>query len=317
METEGQASEQPTAESAALSIVEGWLQPETPAEAAAPEEQSSEEPAAEAPETPTEAETKAEEIRRHKLKVKAEGGVDEEIEVDDNELKSGYMRTKDYTRKTQELARERDAVQSKVREAVEPQLKQYQERLQLFEKAVWNALAPEVNGTDWNKLAQENPAEWAARMQKVTNVNQVLSAVKQENERIAKESQARSQEQQQKAIREAVETLQRDIPGWGEETYRSVLKSGTEFGFDAKELAEIIDPRAIKVLHAAHKYMELQKAKPSVENKVKDVPKVLKPGTAEKPDPKAEKWKETTNRVRKSGGRDADALLDMAKHFVS
>jgi hypothetical protein len=177
-------------------------------------------------------------------------------------------------------------------------------------------LAPEVNQTDWNKLAQENPAEWAVRMQKVTNVNQVLEAVKQEQARLAQENQGRFRQQQQKAIQEAIETLQTDIPGWNEELYKSVLKSGTEFGFSSQEVGQIVDPRAIKVLHAAHKWNELQRAKPSVDKKVANVPKVVKPGTAEKPDQRAEKWKETASRIKKSQGTDQEALLDAAKFLV-
>jgi len=308
MSEEGQAQEQPTAQDLALNIVESWSKPEVKTE----EGQAPEVPAEETTETPEEQqpETKTE-VRRLKLKYKGE-----DREVDEPEAIELAQKGYDYTQKSQALAKERQEMQETIRQQTEPALKQYQERLQLFEKAVWQALAPEVNQTDWNKLAQENPAEWAVRMQRVTDVNRVLEGVKQEQQRLAHESQQKVRQQQQQAITEAIETLQAEIPGWNEELYKSVLKSGTEFGFTSQEVGQIVDPRAIKVLHAAHKWSELQKAKPSVDKKVANVPKVVKPGTAEKPDQRAEKWKETANRIKKSQGTDQEALLDAAKFLV-
>lgn len=300
---EGQAQEQPfDVNAAALSIADGMF-PDTPEEAPEPAAQETETDEA-APQEQTEAEAQAEEIRKHKLKVKAEGGVDEEVEVDDNELKSGYMRQRDYQRKTAELARERESVRERIKAETEPVLSRYEQQLQIYEKAVWQALAPEVEKTDWNTLARENPAEWAAKMQSMNNVNSVLQAIKGEQEKIAQMRQQQYQQQLQESIQKAVEVLQNDIPGWNNEVYANILKAGTQYGFKQEELSNVTDPRVIKVLNDARKYQELQKAKPAVEKKVASVPKVMKPGTTERGNQNADGKKQALSQLRKSGRQD-------------
>ena len=312
---------------AALNVVESWSKPaalpvtqpeQTPTQEAPPSGEGASpaeaalEAEVEAPAEGTEAETptEGEQPRRHKLKYRGQ-----DIEVDEAELRAGYLMHRDYTQKTQELSKEREEIPSKIKAQVEPVVKQYQERLQLFEKAVWQALAPEVNNTDWNALARENPAEWAQRMQAVTNVNNVLQAVKQEQERLAKDGQESMRQTVQKQAKEAVEILQRDIPDWSQETYNAVRKNGEKYGFSAEELAQIADPRAIKALYAALQWDKLQAAKPAVTLKVADVPKVVKPGTVQKQDPKAQKWTEAMTKFQRGGGKDKDAL-EVAKMFV-
>lgn len=292
---------------AALSIVGSWIEKEAPdpkAEqpeekpAAAPEEAKPEE--APDPETPAEAQA---ETRRFKLKYKGE-----ELEKEEPEVIELAQKGWDYTQKSQALAKEREELHSSIQKQVEPKLKEYDEKLQTYERAVWQALAPEVNGTDWNALARDNPAEWAQKMQQVTNVNNVLQAVQRERQQLAAQAQEAAQKQMQKQIREAQEILQNEIPSWSNDLYSKILKNGEEYGYKAEELSQIADPRAIKVLHDAMQYRALKKAKPQVEKKVVDVPKVVKPGTGQRPgDPKAEKWNEAMSRLKKSG-KDDDAI---------
>src|SRR3990167_2311561 len=238
----------------AMSIVDNWIKPANepqsqspvepaPSPASSAPEKGRKEVEAKPPATKPETEAKKEEARRYKLKYRGE-----DIEVDEKELQSGYLMHRDYTQKTQELAKEREELPAQLKAQVEPVIKQYQERLQLFEKAVWQALAPEVNNTDWNTLARDNPAEWAQRMQAVTNVNNILSGIKQEQERLVQASQESMRQNVQKQAKASVEVLQRDIPDWSQETYNAIRKNGEKYGFSAEELSQIADPRAIKVL---------------------------------------------------------------------
>jgi hypothetical protein len=90
-----------------------------------------------------------------------------------------------------------------------------------------------------------------------------------------------------------------------------------EYGFKAEEVQSITDPRAIKVLDDARQWREFKAAKPATqEKKVTTVPKVVKPGTAEKPDPKATEWKGTMDRLQKSGGKDVGAAAALMKGLL-
>lgn len=252
---------------------------------------------------------------RFKITVKAEDGTDAEVEVDFDGLKRGYMMEKDYRAKTAQLARAREEVEAKIKGAIEPKLKEYDDKLQLAEQVIWHTLAPEIQNTDWNKLAVEDPALWAQKMQLANNVNAKLNAIKQERIKISEEQQKRQHGELQKVIQESNDTLKdplKGIPGWNQEVYGRVLTYGQAEGFKAEEVNTITDPRVIKLLWKASKYDDLQKAKPAVEKLVTKVPKVSKPGTTEKSDGDTEAWKSGMARLRKSGtDQDARALASI------
>lgn len=253
------------------------------------------------------------EIRKHKLKVKTDDGADEEIEVDEEELKRGYMKSKDYSVKTAQVAREREAIQAKVREAVEPKVKEYADKLQMAEQLILQSVLPDFQNVDMDRLAVENPAEWASKFQKLQKVQAQLGHIQAEKARLAAQADEETQKTLQKQIREAHEVLTTEIPDWSKETYGKILDTGKQYGFKPEEVNAITDPRAIKVLNDARLWREF-KAKPAATKKV-DVPKVVKPGTAEKPDPKSEARKAQMDQLKKSGN-SKDAMpffLGMAK----
>jgi hypothetical protein len=304
---EGQAQEQPSIMDRFQAVADqtlidtGDLVPEKQEEPEQPEPEVTEQKAE--PEAKTE-EPAQPEPQKFKLKVKAEDGSDVEVEEDVEGLKKGYMLEKAFRQKTAQLARERESVEKKVKEATDAKLKELSEKLQFAEQAIWHTLAPELQSIDWNKLAAEDPATWAQKYQHVQNVNAKLAQVQAERKRI---EDARANEQRgnlQKQIQEAVEELQRDIPNWGQEIYSNILKTGKDYGYKPDELNAIVDPRAIKVLHDAMQYRAL-KAKPIVDRKVTpETPKVVKPGVTEKTDPKADKWEDTRKKLKKTGSRD-------------
>jgi hypothetical protein len=332
-EEQGQALEQPaqSIEEQAVSVAKGILQSEgelpedkprdeqgkfKPKEEAKPEEKTEEaKPEAEAAEEDV-AEEDAPAVRKHKLTVKSEEGEDLELEVDEEELKRGYMLEKSYRHKTALIAREREAVQAKIKEATESKLKEYDEKLQLAEQAIWHTLAPEMQSIDWNKLATENPAEWAQKYQHVQNVNAKLAQIQQERKTLAEAKAEETKVELRKKVDEAVDTLRAEIPGWSDERYRQIITSGVEQGFKKEEVNAIIDPRAIKVLWKAMQYDALQKAKPSVEKRTaQQAPKVVKPGAGEKPDASADKWNEGMAKLQKTG-RTEDAV-DLARLILA
>ena len=337
-EATGQVTEQPalSVEDQALNVAQGILQAEEAEVTEKPRDEKGKfvkselkaEAAAETtdqakPETEAESEAEQEaeeevvEVRKHKLTVKSEDGEDLELAVDEDELKRGYMMEKSYRHKTAQLAREKEAVQAKVKEATETARKELDEKLQLAEQAIWHTLAPEIQGIDWNKLASEDPAEWARKYQHVQNVNAKLAHIQQERQKLNEAKATEQKAELKKKVEEATETLRSEIPGWSDETYRKILNAGVTQGFKAEEVNAIIDSRAIKVLWKAMKYDELSKAKPLVEKRAaQPAPKVVKPGAGEKKlDAKAEKLNDSMAKLQKSGRTD-DAV-EWAKTYLA
>jgi hypothetical protein len=84
---------------------------------------------------------------------------------------------------------------------------------------------------------------------------QLKDARQQTIARLQQMEQQRAIETQQelaKRIEEGHAVLKRDIPNWGPELAKQINDFAVkEFGFQPQELAQVIDPRVVKVLHAA------------------------------------------------------------------
>ena len=101
-------------------------------------------------------------------------------------------------------------------------------------------------------------------------------------------SHAQAQRLQQ-ATQQAMEALQREIPGFGAETIKAARETALAHGFSEAELAGITDARTFKVLHEAAQWRALQAKKPAVQNKVAAAPpKATKPGSATQPSTRKE-----------------------------
>jgi len=268
--------------------------PEAPAEEAPKEAAAEEAPAEEAPAEETPAEK-----RRLKLKYKGE-----EIEKDEEEVVSLAQQGFDYTQKSQALAKEREEMSQKIQAEVAARQKEYEQRLEVQKRALEKMAG--LEDVDLNKLSQEDPVRAQQEFFKRVAFNQQIAQIEAEQQKIV---QQRVQEQQaaiRKQAEASVEALQTKIPGWGNDLYGKVLKAAVkDYGFQQQEVNAITDHRAIEVLHDAMQWRLLKAAKPqTVDKRVTTVPKVTKPGTTEKADPKATKLKDGFERLSKSGHRN-------------
>ena len=221
-----------------------------------------------------------------------------------NELKAQRMMQADYTRKTEELSRQRKELNEQLRQGIEKEQKQYLETLQTQQKLIMEMIAPELQNFD--QLAEDDPAEYVRAQSKVNKINQVIQKIQAEQQRV---DQQNAEYLQNEVIPKELERLKTAIPNWGQEVKDSIVKTGQDYGFTPDELNGIIDSRMIKVLHDAHQYQSLQSKKPVATKKVAEKPKVMKPGTRVKQNPSGDALK----RLKKSGRYEdaADAIAGM------
>lgn len=258
-------------------------------------------------ETQTESETQVEEKPKWTLKLKYRG---EDKEVDQDEATELAQKGYDYTQKMQQLAKEREESSLKVKAETEKALKQYETQLETYKKAV-TQIAGVKSMPEIEALSRTDPVAAQQEFLKSLSVNQAIQAIEAEQAKIAAQRSQEAQETFAKQAREAVERLQERIPGWNNDRYSKILEYGVKAGFQRNALNAITDPTAIEVLDKARQWDEFQSAKPkTVEKKVPPVaPKVLKPGSAEKP-AKANKSQESMAQLQKSGTRkDAEAYV--------
>ena len=344
------AGQQPPSEDQIVSSLLGKIEasespPEpTPAKAqtpAAEEPAASEAPADEtpAPETDQEEPAKPEKAAEEssveidpdakwiEVEEVTEGGTKETRKYSLNELKAQRMMQADYSRKTAELARQRESAQAETRQAVETERQKFVSQAQTLQRALVQMVAPEFAkaGVDLgnqmsvqsylSQLAKEDPAQAIAMQNRLQELHLAVSLAGKAVE--TEQAKSRTERGQQIATqaREAWENLGRNIKGWNQETYNKLLKTGMEhYGFRAEEIANpvradgtlpdgylpAVDARFIQLLHDADAYRQQQSAQPIVEKRVAAVPKVIKPGTNAKPG-KNEREAEDQTRLRKTG----------------
>ncbi len=241
---------------------------------------------------------------------KGEDGKDVSTKLPIKELRSGYMRQADYSRKTAELARQRDEVSEKTRQAIETERTQYLQQLQQTHDLLFETAAPELKDVNWNHLATNDAFEYVRLRNRADQITQALSSIQAKQKEVAAKQSQEQTALRQKAVTQARATLEADIPGFNDALYQSLMKAGEKFGYKPEEIGNWIDPRAIKLLHAATQGQPAIPAKPSADKKIVTVPKTLKSGASAENSLGQQRQADAMKRLEKSGSiQDAAAVL--------
>lgn len=231
------------------------------------------------------AETSEESVKDKPEAEEAEAVVEEEgeeIEIDGEKyivppkFKSAFMRTQDYTQKTQALAEQR--------RQLEEQGKFVQQTAQIqqaqFEKAVEvKLLADQVaqyEKLDWQALAQQDPAQAMSLQMQYQQLQRQLQGKAVELQTVGQQAQQLTAQQRQTMAAEGVKALKSKIPNWGAELQSSIAENTRGYGFSDAEIAEVFDPRLVEVLHDAMQWKKLQASKSSITKKVSTAKPLVK-----------------------------------------
>lgn len=244
--------------------------------------------------------------------VKGEGGKDITEKLPIKALREGYMRQQDYQRKTAEVARQRDAVGETVRQAVESERSAYQTQLQQMQALLVETVAPELKDVNWNDLAANNAFEYVRLRNRADQIAQALTQVQAKQQEMSAKQKSEQDAARKKLAADARATLEADIPGWNDALYQTLMKSGEKHGFKPEEVATWVDARAIKLLHKAHLFDQLQaeKTQPAASKKVVVPPKVVRPGTVQNVSARQQQEQGAMKRLQTSGKlEDAAAVI--------
>ena len=301
-----------TVDDAAAQIF-GMLEPEQPeGQAEAQAEEVTEEYEAQAEESEDEqSEEVQEEVQEpQRFRVKVDN---EELEVDLDELIKGYSRTSDYTKKTQNLAEQRKAVESertKIDEAAKLR-DTYAQRLQVIEQMLTQPTE------DLTALKDNDPVGYAIKVAENMERDKQLSAVRAERESVQAKQVAENQERLKSHIAQEAERLRSAIPDFRDEVKGEVIRKeirdyAKSVGWSDQELSQVYDHRAVLTLYRAMQFDKLQKSKPAVQKRVAEAPKSLAPGVgSQRLDKDGEMVKKLTKQLKQTGRpRDAAKLFE-------
>jgi hypothetical protein len=211
-------------------------------------------------------------------KVKIDG---EEVEVNLDELKSGFMMQKSFTRKSMELANQRKAFEQEAAE-VKQMRDAYAQQLDLLSAQIQQTVQQEP---DWRALA-ETMSERDLFLAKTEwdQYKEQQKAVEAERQRVAEQQMQDHQRNLEKHLQHQRADMLQRIPEWQNDDIREnerqeVIKyAQRRIGFSEEEIANASDARAIELLYKAWKWDNLQSKKPAAKKRTREAPKMAKAG---------------------------------------
>ena len=285
------------------------VEEEAPEEEGQAEEETEESEQSEEEEAEEEVELVAEEDLKYTIKV---GG--EEMEVDIDELKSGYQRQADYTRKSQALAEQRkgtEKIQSE-RLQLEQERQMYANGLQMLQEQQ-SAKLQDFDEVEWETLKQEDPYAYMIKKDEYRDAQERVSNAAQQQALIQQEQHTAAQQVRGQFVQQEYARLVAALPEWNDKDSTikdDIRKYAADVGFRPEEINQLADHRSVLVIKKAMEYDELTKKVAPKKKAVRKVPKVQKAGRGKsKEDTATEELKKKRTRLRKSGKQQDAASL--------
>jgi len=184
-------------------------------------------------------------------------GKPEEVPLD--ELIAGYHRYATYTKKSQQLAQERQGF-GEEQQALRQMYQQYQGVLSQLHEQMQAANKPP--NMDWDALERENPLQWLKLKELERQRNGEIQAVQAEQARMQQLLAGESDKKLQERLTVEQNLVLEKIPEWADgdlqaEEQRKLVEFGKAVGFSDNELNTLYDHRALVVLRDAMRYNEL------------------------------------------------------------
>jgi uncharacterized short protein YbdD (DUF466 family) len=241
--------------------------------------------------------------------VKVDG---EELEVSLDELVQGYSRHSDYTRKTQELASQRDEM-AQMQQQWASEISQAQAERQQYMDALGQFVQQSMVGLEqygnvnWEQLREDDPIAFVTKKEEFRDAQERVRQAQTQQHIEQEKQQNEIARMRQLAIQEEHTKLVKAVPEWNEPEKRNKMASelstyAVEQGFSKEELKQLIDHRSLIVLMKAQKYDALQNSDVKAK-KLKNKPKVIRAGkgTNKKADSQKAKRIASMKRLKETG----------------
>ena len=208
-----------------------------------------------------------------------------DIEVKMSELKQGYQRQADYTRKTMEASDTRKAADAETAKARQER-DAYAQNLNRFQAQLEGTLQ-EQQKTDWEALLNSDPVEYL-RQQHLAQARQAqLQQVYTEQQKVGAIQRAEAEQAQASHLQTQQQELLAKLPEWRDakkaDADRAAIRDFlVKEGYDAQSLNQINDARAVVLARKAMLYDQMVSKASAAAKKIATLPtRVERPGTGE------------------------------------
>ena len=192
------------------------------------------------------------------------------LKVGLDELKRGYQRLSDYTRKTQRLAQDRETVEGHLRQRHETMLAAEEQLLAALNRYVgqeepepdWEQVAAEVGPLE----AQQRFFAWQSRQRGTQQARAELERIQDQQKQRDEQAHGERLTTERQALA-AKWTGAKDQNELSRQVNETLAEVGKAYGFSKEELESIPDHRLVLMARDAAAYRKLKAAKPAALNR--------------------------------------------------
>jgi hypothetical protein len=222
------------------------------------------------------------------------------------ELKLGYLRQSDYTKKTQAVAEQRKAFEAQTAEA------------EATMNALMSAAGADISrfqNVNWEQAAIDNPDQYRQAKAAFEQAQSTYNLIKAQADQFQTQQQQQTEAAQKEAAKESLTVLKTNIPNWNNDLYYKIGEYAQGLGVSGEEFNKVSDHRLITALWKAMQFDQAKQV--TAKKKAKSSPtKTLSGSKADSTKAvQSESARKTRERLRKSGTVDdaAAALLNRMK----
>ena len=203
------------------------------------------------------------------------------------ELKDAFLKNKDYTTKTQEMAEQRkdlEADRQRFQEAIQLQTAHTEAYTQL---GILDQQLAQYNEIDWNTWASQDPNAAQQAQIQMGALREQRTQAQGKLQSLHAETQQQMHNETAKVVEQNRAKIERSVPNWSSDTEKAVFDFGIKSGLTESQLAGTnYDPILIGILNKARLFDELQQkqtgSKPRKSEPVPQATRVKPKRTAQK-----------------------------------
>ena len=249
------------------------------------------------------------EVKKYTVKVDGK-----DVEVAEDELLKGYSRQQDYTKKTMEVAAQRQQLDQAANQ-MQQERQQYQAQLNQLTQALGQQLSNQPE-PDWSALLENDPIEYLKQQHLFQERQVAYQKASQEQARTQEQTQIEQAKYMQQMLTNEREQLIANLPAWSDTAKASaeqaaISKHLIERGFSQEQVAQITDHKTVILAREAMLYRQMvAKAKETTKKVEALPPRMQKPGA-----PRATDGRTNDMQALKKSGSVADATALFEKMF--
>ena len=240
-----------------------------------------------------------------------------------DELLNGYSRQSSFTKKSQQLAEDRKAMES-LQQQYNTEVSQIQQERQQYaqylQNVIENSKLEEWGSIDWEALKRDDPIEYLSKRDELRVQQDQVRQLQAEQTSAQQKVHQGQQQQWADTVKTEHAALVDKLPEWGKpDAQRELAGKLRDYakvqGYQDEEIDTLVDHRSFIVLNKARMYDELQRSDVK-SKKLKNKPKVIRGGKASSKNAEAKSSRTAKmKRLRQSGHVDDAATLleDMMK----